>query len=143
MATADKLGPGQLTLGEEGTPSEWGAAVTEVLLEPDTDEGDALYFLDGSEDSDEETTWTLSGKVAQSFDQESLLIWAKEHAGQQLPFTFRPRNEGALVITGKVTVRAVAIGGDVRKKNLSDFEWKCIGEPEHAFTALGTTTPTA
>lgn len=134
---AEKLGPGQLTLGEEATPSEWGAAVTNVALTPETDEGDSLYFLDGSEDSDESTEWKLSGKVAQTYDQASLVIWAKEHAGQQLPFTFRPRNEAALVITGTMTVRAVQIGGDVRTKNLSDFEWKCVGEPEHTFTTLG------
>lgn len=134
---ADKLGPGTLTFGEEASPSEWGAQCTAVTLEPKTDEGDELIYLSGDSEQDETTTWTLSGKVAQTFDAESLQIWAKEQAGKQLPFTFQPRNDEQLVITGEVTVRALAIGGDVGKKNTSDFEFKCTSEPEHRFTALG------
>lgn len=134
---ADKLGPGTLTFGEEASPSEWGAQCTAVTLEPNTDEGDELIYLSGDSEQDETTTWTLSGKVAQTFDAESLQIWAKEQAGKKLPFTFRPRNDEQLVITGMVTVRALAIGGDVGKKNTSDFSFKCPAEPEHRFTSLG------
>lgn len=125
---AEKLGPGQLTFGEVGTESEWGAQVTACTLEPETDEGDSMFFLDGSEDSDETTSYTLTGSLAQSYDETSLLIWAKENAGTSLPFTFRPRSDKPLVCTGTVKIRAVSIGGDVRTKNTSDFTFTGIGD---------------
>ena len=125
---ADKLGPGQLTFGETASETEWGAQVTACALEPETDEGDALPFLDGSEDTDETDTYTLTGTLAQSYDEDSLLIWSKQNAGKQMPFTFRPRSDKPMIVTGTVTIRALKIGGDVKTKNTSDFSFTGLGD---------------
>ena len=127
---AHKLGPGLLTFGETGTPSEWGAQVTAAALEPEVEEGDALLFLDGSEDSEDTETFNLTGTVAQSYDAQSLLLWAHENKGQTLPFTFKPREDQALTVTGQVKIRALKIGGDVKSKNTSDFSFPGVGEYE-------------
>lgn len=125
---AEKLGPGQLTFGETATESEWGAQVTACAIEPETDEGDTLNFLDGSEESDETDSYTLTGTLAQTYDVDSLLVWAKENAGTQMPFTFRPRSDRPLTVTGTVTIRALKIGGDVKTKNTSDFSFVGVGD---------------
>lgn len=125
---AHKLGPGRLTFGETGEPSEWGAQVTAAALEPEVDEGDELLFLDGSEDTEETESYALTGTVAQSYDASSLLLWAHENKGQTLPFTFKPREDQALTVTGQVKVRALKIGGDVKTKNTSDFSFTGVGD---------------
>lgn len=125
---AEKLGPGQLTFGEAGTESEWGAQVTVCAIEPETDEGDTLNFLDGSSESDETDSYTLTGTLAQTYDADSLLIWSKENSGERFPFTFRPRGDRPLTVTGTVTVRALKIGGDVKTKNTSDFSFVGVGD---------------
>ncbi|MDO5633283.1 MAG: hypothetical protein Q4G34_00200 [Micrococcus sp.] len=130
---AHKLGPGTLTFGAEGSESEWGASVTAVTIEPDVDEGDEMHFLDGTSDNDEDVTWKLSGTVAQNFNRSSLQIWAKEQTGKPLAFTFRPRNDAALTIKGTCRIRPVSIGGDVRSKNTSDFEFPVVGDWDHEF----------
>lgn len=131
---AHKLGPGRLTFGETGTPSEWGAQVTAAALEPEVDEGDELLFLDGSEDSEETESYNITGTVAQSYDASSLLIWAHEHRGQVLPFTFKPRDDQALTVTGQAKIRALKIGGDVKTKNTSDFTFPGVGDYDLATT---------
>lgn len=135
---AEKLGPGQLTFGETASPSEWGAQVTVCAIEPETDEGDTLSFLDGSEESDETDSYNLTGTLAQSYDADSLLVWAKENAGKKMPFTFRPRDDRPLTVSGTVTIRALKIGGDVKTKNTSDFSFAGVGDWN-----LSTTAPTS
>lgn len=120
-----KLGPGQLTLGAAGSAKEFGAAVTNTVLEPSASDGEVIKVLSGDElvDAGEET-WILKGSLLQSYDADSLLAWCFTNSGETLAFSFTPANGQPLKATGKVLVRAVAIGGDVNARAKSDFSFK-------------------
>lgn len=127
---AHKLGPGLLTLGEVSTEEEFGSQITNARIEPSVDEEDNIPVLSGEEVDGEETeTWILAGSFLQDYTgMDSTLVWCKTNAGKILPFTFVPNSEQGLQITGTVKIRAVQIGGDVKTKNTTDFEFKGIGD---------------
>lgn len=128
------LGPGQLTLGEVASEREFGTAIRNARVVPSATEGDTLTVLSGAETTDEgDETWTLEGTVLQSYDADALAIWCATNSGTDVPFTFVPRNDEALQVTGTAKVRAIAVGGDVKTRNTSDFNFKIIGKP--TFTA--------
>lgn len=123
-AKSHRLGPGVLTFGETASPVEFGASTREVLLESETDQDDALPVLSGDEiEGEETTTYTLSGSVLQSYDKESLLVWSHVNAGKIVPFVFVPDSDKALGVKGYVKVRRLSIGGEVKTRNTSDFEF--------------------
>lgn len=124
-----KLGPGLLTIGETASSEEFGGRVTKIELTPEIDEGDALNFLDGSSEQDETETWALTGEFVQSFMTGDLTVWCNENKGKQLPFTFVPNQEGAVQAKGTLTVRPVKVGGDVKTKAVTEFEFPVSGEP--------------
>lgn len=127
---AHKLGPGLLTFGETGSPQEFGSQITNARIEPSVDEEDNIPVLSGEEVDGEETeSWILAGSFLQDYSGiESTLVWCKTNSGTVLPFTFVPNAEEGLQIKGTVKVRAVQIGGDVKTKNTTDFEFKGIGD---------------
>ena len=128
---ANALGPGTLTLGASGTLKEFAAHTTATSLEPSYSDGDVIDLLDGSvEREQDEETWTLSGTIRQELTASALEDWCLTNAGTEMPFTFKPVNNVEKSYTGTVRVRAVTIGGDVKTKNTSDFEFPLIGRPE-------------
>lgn len=127
--TTNKLGPGLLTIGETSTAGDFSGRAIKVELTPDIDEGDALNYLDGSAEQDETETWALSGEFVQSFTTGDLAVWCNKNKGQQVPFNFVPNNSGAVQATGTLTVRPVKIGGDVKTKATTEFEFPLVGEP--------------
>lgn len=128
---ASKLGPGRLTLGATGSASEWGGHVTEMEVKPESKADDNLVFLDWSEKAgDTVDSWSITGKVGQTWDKDSLIKWTWDHHGQELPVTFVPDRAGALQLTGVVKVTRIGFGGEVKKANVSDFEFTGIGEPK-------------
>lgn len=123
-----KLGPGSLKLGETGSPREMASEVTKCTIEPSWKDEDPTPVLDGSEFYDEgRFEGTLSGEFMQEYSMKSLVAWTWENTGKELPFVFRPRNDNDMTITGKVIVRAVSVGGDVKTANTASFEWKISG----------------
>lgn len=128
---ANPLGPGLLTIGETGTLREFAGQCTAVSLEPSYSDGDVVPFLDGTEDREEdEETWTLSGTLQQQLIADALEDWCLENTGKTMPFTFTPvGDETDKHYSGSVRVRAVTIGGDVKSKNTSDFEFPMLGRP--------------
>ncbi|NHB85210.1 hypothetical protein G7085_12830 [Tessaracoccus sp. HDW20] len=123
--SSHKLGPGQLSIGAIGSLKEFGVALTKGQLTPEADDGETITVLSGEELIEEgEETWTLEGSVFQSYDADSLILWCNENSGQTLPFTFKPATAQALEAAGKVLVRSIAIGGDVKARNQSDFKFK-------------------
>lgn len=124
------LGPGQLTLGATGDERQWGAAVRTAAVIPSAEEGDTLVVLDGSETKDEgKETWTLEGSCLQAYDLDSLIAWCAENSGVELPFKFRARSDQPLTATGRVIVRSIKYGGDVKTRNTSDFKFSVVGTP--------------
>lgn len=125
-----KLGPGLLTLGETGSPKEFGAQVSEANLSPEYDSDDPISVLSGDEYAGDETeAWTLSTVLYQDYSAESLHLWLYENAGEEVPFTFVPSKQGALQAKGVVKVRAASIGGEVKTRNTSDLELPVVGRP--------------
>lgn len=126
-----KLGPGTLFIGETGSGEEFGAQITSAAVEPSYSDGDTVYVLSGDVD-EEEADWegTLTGEFFQDYDMDSLLAWTWENDGKTLPFTFVPRSDSGLEVTGDVKVRPVNIGGEVNTENTSEFEWKLPKKPK-------------
>lgn len=125
-----KLGPGLLTLGETGTPKEFGTQVSEATLAPEYDSDDPINVLSGDEYAGDETeAWTLSVVLYQDYTAESLNLWLYDNAGLEVPFTFVPSKDGVIQATGKIKVRAGSIGGEVKKRNTSEVEMPVVGRP--------------
>lgn len=128
---SDKLGPGVLTFGETSSASEWAGQLTKCLVEPSTDTEDAIPTLSGEELAGDTTdSAELSGTILQSYDRDSLLLWAHEHHGEQMKFKFVPNSGAELQVTGLVQIQRLAIGGDVKTRNTSDFTYTIIGDYE-------------
>ncbi|MDO5618022.1 hypothetical protein [Kocuria sp.] len=127
--TTNKLGPGILEIGATGTLQQFAGRTTKVELTPEIDEGDALPYLDGTEEQDETEKWTLSGEFVQSFATGDLSVWCNTNKGKQLPFTFVPSQAGKVQAKGTLTVRPVKIGGDVKTKASTEFEFPLVGNP--------------
>lgn len=126
---SDKLGPGVLTFGETASPSEWSSQITKCTVEPKTDSEDPIPVLSGEEiDGDDTDTAELTGTILQSYDLTSLLKWSHDHHGETLPFRFQPNKEADLEVRGRVKIRRLSIGGDVKIRNSSDFAFPIIGD---------------
>lgn len=128
-----KLGPGRLSLGAVGSAQEFGAMIASAVLTPEADDDETIDVLSGDQYVDvSDETWTLEGSIYQDYDADSLLLWCNANSGTTVPFVFRPVDGKVLEATGKVLVRSVAIGGDVKTRNTSDFAFKAtevvIGE---------------
>ena len=124
------LGPGSLKIGPTGSPIEWAGNLTKTELTPTTNAEDDVPLLDGSNLSGEETTtWTLGGALQQDYEFDSLEKFCFDNAGKELPFAFTPSKTGSIDWSGIVKIRPVKIGGDVKKRNASDFEFPVIGRP--------------
>lgn len=131
MPKSAALGPGHLKIGPTGTPREFAAQLTKCALNTDTKSDDPIPVLSGEQIAGEDTyTFTLSGTLVQDYDLDSLELYCFENRGKEMPFVFVPSTAGEVQWSGTVKVRPVgAIGGDVKKKNTSDFEFTIVGDP--------------
>ncbi|NQX26833.1 hypothetical protein HQQ81_05640 [Microbacteriaceae bacterium VKM Ac-2854] len=125
------LGPGSLKLGETASPIEFAAQLTKAALTPSVDSEDDIPVLSGDIlAGDDTTTWELSGTVMQDYDLESLEDWCFENRSTVVPFQFEPDSTaGRRAWSGSVKVRPLTVGGDVKKRNTSDFTFPLVGEP--------------
>lgn len=131
MIKSQKLTKGLLTIGETGTPSEWGGQVRAVSLAAEYDKEDDIPVLSGEKLSGDETkTETLSGTVLDDYSATgSIFAFSKLNEGEELPFVWEPNSvDGGLRITGKIKMRQISIGGDVDTRNENDFEFPIVGE---------------
>ncbi len=119
-----RLGPGRLTFGDTGSEVNFGVGLRECTVKNSVKEGDPIPVLSGDElDEGDEETYTVGGKLLQSYDLSSFLVWAHVNAGTVVPFYFRPDSDKALAVKGSVKVRRIDIGGTVKDRNTSDFEF--------------------
>jgi len=131
---SQKLTKGLLSMGEAGSPQEWGGQVRAVSLAAEYDEEDPIPVLSGEQlDGDETKTETLSGTVLDDFSAVgSIWVWCKQNEGDIVPFIWEPNStDGTLRITGSIRVRQISLGGDVNTRTENDFEFKIIGETAH------------
>lgn len=129
-----KLGPGTLTLG--AAPLDVSAQVTAVAIEPEesVETTDAIDVLSGEQLAEEELA-SYKFKLTATFLQDTLVAgglvdftWA--NAGATVPFEFVPNDTLTQKVTGSLRVVPLKIGGDVKKRNTSDWSATCIGTPD-------------
>lgn len=130
-AKSHRLGPGTLSFGETGTPTDFSAQSTNTKLSPSVNEEDNITVLSGEEIAGDDTIdWTISGTLLQSYDRAGLIHWCYENRLKTVPFEFIPNNEESdYGWRGTVKVVPLEVGGDVKAKNTTDYEFKVIGEP--------------
>lgn len=122
---ASKLGPGRLTFGAAGTTTEFGAQITKAELKED--DGDETAVLSGGSITDGD--YTLSGTFFQDYSSmQSLIVWCKTHKNETFPFEYVPNSAEALGVRGNVVVKPVSFGGEVKKRNTTDFEFSGVGD---------------
>lgn len=128
---ADRLGPGHLTFGEVGSPKEFGSQVTKVELTPEFEDGDVINVLSGETlAEDDEETFKLTGEFYQEHTLTGLVAWCKTNSGTVVPFTFIPDDASKLAARGQCKIRAVKLGGDVKKRNTTEFTFPGVGDYE-------------
>ena len=126
-----KTGSGTFTIGETSSLKAFDGQVTSITLEPDVSKGDSVEVLSGNKIAGDRTeSWKLTGELLNDFgQQESLVEWCFTNRGKEKPFTFTPDRATGKQITGKLTVEALAIGGDVGETPSTKFEFELVGEP--------------
>lgn len=129
-----KLGPGTLNLGSG--PLDASGQVTALAIEPEESvtETDAIDVLSGEQLPAEEDA-SYKYKLTATFLQDTLAVgglidytWA--NAGATVPFEFVPNDTLTQKVTGNLRVVPLKIGGDVKKRNTSDWSVSCIGTPD-------------
>lgn len=133
-----KLGPGVLTLGSG--PLDVSAQVTKLIVSAteNVDTVDAIDVLSGEQIAEEETA-SYKWKLDATFVQDTLaagglvdFTWTNQ--GASIPFKFIPNNSIARKVTGTLRCIPLAIGGDIKKRNTSDWSVAIIGTPVLANT---------
>jgi len=128
---AQTLGPGTFTIGSVGTPLDLTAQVTSIKVTPSADAEDSIVTLSGETLAGERTySWTLGGTLVQDLTDAGMFDYTWTNKGTQVPFTFTPSTAAGRSVTGTVIVDPLELGGDVKKKNTTDFEWVIVGDPE-------------
>lgn len=131
------VGPGSLVFGAPGDPDEMSAQITSCTATPSTDVGDVLAVLSGEElPGDRTTTWVLEGNFLQDLTETGITTYTLEHDGDQVPFVYIPNEVHGRSLSGNVIISPTAIGGDVKERATSDFEFSIVGQP-----ALGDVAP--
>lgn len=134
-----KTGPGTLKFGDTGDEVEWGTQVRSCTVTPSVDKDDPLEVLSGDKIGGARTeTYKLSGSILQSYDLESLLLWAHVNAGKDIAFTFTPNSAQELGVSGIVTVERIPIGGDVDDQHPeADFEFDGVPGATSPYDLVG------
>lgn len=136
------LGPGSLTIGEIGTDLDMSCQLTNVAVQWSVDAEDAEATLcGGSVGGARNYTANLAGTVFQDVELDGVVDFTWKHKGVEAPFKFVPDNEGSAVVTGRVTIDPIDLGGDVRTRPKSEFEWQCVGDPTFAHDPTEGGTP--
>jgi len=136
MPKSSLLGPGSLNIGTTASAREFGAQLTKCALTPDTSFEDDIPVLDGTTQRGDATTkWELSGTLLQDYDLDSLEDFCFTNKLKDLPFVFTPAKAGKRTYKGTVTIVPIAVGGDVKTRNTSDFTFQCVGEPTQGTVA--------
>lgn len=131
------VGPGSLIFGAPGDPDEMAAQITSCTVTPSTDVGDPVDVLSGEQlPGDRTTTWVLEGNFLQDLTATGITTYTLENAGSQKPFVYIPNDAHGRSVSGNVIIDPTAIGGDVKARAASDFEFGIVGQP-----AIGDVAP--
>lgn len=142
------LGPGSLILDAPSGGSvalDASCQVSNLVIAAKGDSEDPTPTLCGGSVAGARTyAWTMAGSMFQDVQADGLIDWTWRHAGAETAFTFIPDTTGSARVRGTVMVDPIDLGGDVKKRNLSEFEWNITGDPSFdAEPDDGGTTPAA
>ena len=127
---AQTLGPGTFTIGSVGTPLDLTAQVTSMKVTPKASAEDSIVTLSGESLAGERTyDWTIGGTLIQDLTEDGMFDYTWTNKNTQVPFTFTPSTAAGRSVTGTVIVDPLELGGDVKKKNTTEFTWAVIGDP--------------
>lgn len=130
MANSYKMGPGTLVLGAVGFEQDISCQITNAVLEPDFDSDDDLYTLCGDTlPGEQKTTWKMTGTAIQDLAAAGIVEWTWDNQGTTQPFQFTPSTTVGTEFTGSIVVRPLLVGGDVKSRPTSDFEFPVVGDP--------------
>lgn len=125
-----KLGPGELTIGETGSLLNLSCQLTKAQITWDKDAEDPQHVLCGDVVPGDVTyTAKLTGTVIQDLSADGMMDYTWTNKGEAVPFTFTPSTTAGRTVTGTVVIDPLDLGGDVKTKPSSDFEWDIVGEP--------------
>jgi|SRR5215469_2674522 len=129
--TSSKLKTGTLSLGT--APGEdFACQATAVRLTPSyEDDGDFVETLCGENISpNKKETWTIGGTSIQDFDDPAGFVqYCFDHATEVVDFSWCPSTAASPTYTGRCTIVAVEIGGDVNARLTTDWEFDVEGKP--------------
>lgn len=139
MTSTYKVGPGLLTLGT--APLDISAQMTACTVDPTeevkTEEDIPVLSGDVVAGVDEVSqAYRLKGNLLQGLAVAGVVDFTWTNAGEVVPFTYVPNTAEGRSVTGQVRVVPLAIGGTVKERARSDFDWAIIGTPQ-----LGTLEP--
>lgn len=118
------LGPGVLKSTDSTLTRDFSADVTKVMLNPSNSSDDPVNFLDGSQEINTTTSWTLDATVMDDYTQGGINDWCLTNAGKKVRMQFVPTKEtGAMAYEFDATVTPIGIGGDVKAKNTQEISW--------------------
>lgn len=125
-----KLKNGTLTLGDDTESFSAECQATNVRLVPEYETEDGVETLCGDREPDTLTeTWTLEIEAIQDFtDPAGFQAWTWEHAGQVVPYSWKPNATGP-TFSGTVQVYALAVGGEVGARLTESTSWPCLEKP--------------
>lgn len=125
------LGPGSLIFGEVGVDElDISCQVTACKITFDSDKEDDVPTLCGGQITGEKIyTAKLEASAGQDLEADGLIDWTWKNAGREVPFQFIPLETEVATVAGTVVIDPVEFGGDVKKRNISEFEFDCVGMP--------------
>jgi hypothetical protein len=137
------LGPGTLAFGEVGTELDISCQVTACSIEWAVDAEDAAPTLCGGTVAGARNyAATVKATVYQDIEADGTVDFSWKNKGAEVPFSFTPRTDAPTAkVAGRCLVDPITLGGDVNKKNTSDIEWSCVGEPTFTPDDTGDTEP--
>jgi hypothetical protein len=143
MAFADsRLGPGTLTFGTGGT-QDASTQVSTCTLTPSVDSTDGTPTLATPEPPPLSTTsYTLDFTAINDFTNPGgFQRYCFDHDGEEQDFEWTPNttDQTPAVLTGKCTIQAFPMGGDVATQLTTDGSFPITGKP----VWTGGVTPTS
>lgn len=134
-----KLGPGELIIGETGTPIDVSCLINNATIAATKDQGDSTTKLCGTVKAGATNyTYALGGNIDVDLATESGLFALSQSApGSEQSFTYTPNNEDpttATVASGTLVLDPLDFGGDTMGETMtSDFEFAIVGVPTYAY----------
>jgi hypothetical protein len=117
-----------------GTPEDFSCQVTNVTVTGEYDnDGDPVSTLCGETHPAPRKSngYHLTGTFIQDFDSPTG-IWqfTFDHELEPVPFSFKPNDSSpGMTITGTAIIEMGDLGGDMRTRNTSDFDFVLSAKP--------------